>query len=550
MPSFVHDLTTSDSKRLPHMTRGITAEAIAEATPAKTAHTRTGHTRLVTRRWLFADQLGPHFLDGDQAVLLVQAQSVFRRRRFHRRKAHIVLSALHHRAAELGSRALLLETRNYADALDMLGESVEVCSPSSAAAAEFVDRRPDVTVHRERGWVTSRAEFATWAQERRRLVMEDYYRQVRRRIGLLMEPDGTPTGGRWNFDADNREPPPRRARRLADTVAVSEPWWPKEDSLDIAVRETLDRWQADDGIEFLGEDGPRRFAVTHHEAVQALEHFVTHRLHAFGPYEDAMLTDDPWMAHSLLSVPLNLGLLHPVEVARRAETAYRDGTADLASVEGFVRQVIGWREYVWHIYWHSRHQANPTRSAPASGSETNALVARAPLPPWFTDLDADQVTARCLASALAGVRGEGWVHHIPRLMVLGSWALQRGYDPAALTDWFHRSFVDGYDWVMAPNVIGMSQHADGGLMATKPYTSGGAYINRMSDYCGDCTYSPSVRVGENACPFTAGYWAFLHRNRKRLAANHRMSRALGGLDRLPDLPALLEQEDARGSAPP
>jgi deoxyribodipyrimidine photolyase-related protein len=521
------------------------------------------------RRWLFADQLGPHFLDEGKDALLVEALSVFRRRRFHRRKAHLVLSALRHRATELGESTVHVTSHTYAEALADLGEPVEVCSPTSRAADAFVRTLPDVTVLPERGWVMSRADFATWTDGRRQLRMEDYYREVRQRTGLLMQPDGQPVGGRWNYDAENREPPPRGARRLGDTMDVPEPWWPVEDDIDAEVRETLDRWETEDRVQFIGEDGPRRFAVTHEEATAALEHFVTTRLGAFGPYEDAMLAEDPWMAHSLLSVPLNLGLLDPVEVARRAETAHTDGSVELPAVEGFVRQVIGWREYVWHIYWHAGSRAaaeeedspgstmsaeHSTEVTVADGSEPyrdrNALDAHEPLPDWFADLKADRVTARCLQSVLAEVRAEGWTHHIPRLMVLGSWALQRGYDPAALTDWFHRSFVDGYDWVMVPNVVGMSQYADGGLMATKPYTSGGAYINKMSDYCRECAYSPSARVGEDACPFTAGYWSFLHDNRERLRHNHRMARPLGGLDRLSDLDAVLEQEKRRGSDPP
>jgi deoxyribodipyrimidine photolyase-related protein len=240
-------------------------------------------------------------------------------------------------------------------------------------------------------------------------------------------------------------------------------------------------------------------------------------------------------------VPLNLGLLHPLEVARRAVAEYEGGGAELAAVEGFVRQVIGWREYVWQLYWHFGEEYR----------SRNALAAHEPLPVWFAELDPDgEVEARCLGDVLRSVREDGWAHHIPRLMILGNWALQRGYDPAELTDWFHRAFVDGYEWVMAPNVVGMSQHADGGAMATKPYAGGGAYIKRMSDYCGGCRYDPAVRVGENACPFTAGYWAFLHRNRDRLRDNHRMRPALRGLDRLADLDATVEQERLRGSVVP
>lgn len=252
-----------------------------------------------------------------------------------------------------------------------------------------------------------------------------------------------------------------------------------------------------------------------------------------------MLAGDDWMAHSTLSAPMNLGLLDPLECVHRAEDAYRSGVAPLQSVEGYVRQLIGWRDYVWHVYWHVGEDYR----------ERNHLEAHEPVPDWMQDLDADRIEARCLHEVLRGLREHGWVHHIPRLMVLGNYALQRGVDPAALTDWFHRSFVDGYDWVMLPNVVGMSQHADGGFMATKPYAAGGAYIDRMSDFCGGCRYDPRKRVGEDACPFTAGYWAFLARNRDRLAGNHRMAQALRGLDRLADLSEVVAQERARGTDP-
>jgi deoxyribodipyrimidine photolyase-related protein len=343
-----------------------------------------------------------------------------------------------------------------------------------------------------------------------------------------------PAGGRWNFDADNREPPPKQP-----TLGVAEPWWPEEDEIDEQVRHDLDAWERD-GIEFVGADGPRRFAATRTEALHALRDFVEHRLPHFGAHEDAMLRADAWMAHSLLSAPLNLGLLDPMEVVQRAEQAYRDGAAPIASVEGFVRQVIGWRDYVWHLYWYE----------PRSYRRRNELGATSAVPRWFAELDYEKVDAVCLADTLRNVSEHGWVHHIPRLMVLGNYAMQHGWRPTQVTDWFHRSFVDGYDWVMVPNVVGMSQYADGGVMATKPYASGGAYIDRMSDYCDDCRYDPKVRVGENACPFTAGYWAFLQRNRETLAGNQRIAQPLRGLDRLKDLDALLEQESARGSRAP
>ena len=345
-----------------------------------------------------------------------------------------------------------------------------------------------------------------------------------------------PTGGRWNLDHDNREPPPKRA-----TLGLPEPWWPTEDDVDAQVREDLDRWQRDGLAHFVGDDGARWAPATAAEAQAALSHFVEHRLADFGPTEDAMLAADPWMAHSALSPAINLGLLHPLECAQAAEQAYRRGLAPLNSVEGYIRQVIGWREYIWSLYWH----------VPPDYRQRNALDATSDLPGWFSELDArGEVTANCLSSVLRDVRERGWVHHIPRLMILGNYALQRGWDPAQVTAWFHEVFVDGYDWVMLTNVTGMSQHADGGLVATKPYASGGAYINRMSNYCGGCAYDPKVRVGPTACPFTAGYWAFLDRNADRLRGNRRMLQPLAGLTRLKDLPEVIEQERDRGNAPP
>ena len=485
-------------------------------------------------RWLFGDQLGPHFLDRtDQPSVMIESRAVFRRRRFHRQKAHLVLSAMRHRAAELGDRCDYIRADTYRDALP--SGPIEVAHPTSWAALRLVQGLPQVEVLPARGFVTSHEDFARWAEGRRRLVMEDFYRDARRRRDVLME--GTePVGGRWNYDADNREPPPKGATRLE----VAEPWWPAEDGIDDEVRHDLDRWERDGDVSFVGRDGPRRFAATRAEALSALGRFADDRLAAFGPHEDAVLDGDPWMAHSLLSASLNLGLLDPLEVVHRAENAYRAGAVPLASAEGFIRQVMGWRDYVWHLYW---HQGEGYRRG-------NALHAGDRMPAWFAELDADAVDARCLSATLRDVREHGWVHHIPRLMILGNYAMQRGWRPAQVLDWFHRCFVDGYDWVMVPNAIGMSQYGDGGVMATKPYAGGGAYINRMTDYCGACRYDPGTRVGDDACPFTAGYWWFLERNRELLAGNHRLAQPLAGLKRLRDLDALVEQEQTRGSRAP
>jgi deoxyribodipyrimidine photolyase-related protein len=491
---------------------------------------------MLLRRWLFADQLGPHFLDdASQPVLLIESKGVFRRRAFHRQKAHLVLSALRHRAAELGEQAVHHRVETYRAGLARLGESVDVCHPTSRRARDLVRSLPEVRMLPPRGFITSPEDFVGWADERRgTLRLEEFYRYARRRHGVLMD-QGGPVGGRWNLDADNRQPPPSGAAHLD----VPPPPAIHEDEIDEEVRRDLDRW-AEEGIRFVGRDGPRLFPATRAEALARLEHFVAHRLPLFGPYEDAMLAGDPLMAHSALSSSFNLGLLDPMEAVRAVEEAHRSGAAPLASVEGFIRQLLGWRDYVWHLYWYfdAGYRAN------------NRLAARRSLPAWFAELDADAVGARCLADVLAGVRDRGWVHHIPRLMVLGNYGLQRGWRPSDLVDWFHRCFVDGYEWVMTANVVGMSQYADLGRITTKPYAAGGAYLNRMSDYCGGCRYDPRRRLGDDACPYTAGYWAFLAGSRERLHGNVRMNRALRQLDRLDDLPQVVAQEKERGSRAP
>ena len=484
--------------------------------------------------WVFADQLGPHVHGGahrDRPVVIIESRRALSRRRYHRQKLHLMLSGIRHLAAELGDRARYVTADTYRDGLAQVGAPVVVHEPTSRAAQAFVEELQTAGLVTEilptPTFALSKRDFAGWAGERARFRMADFYAAQRKRFDLLMEPDGEPLGGRWSFDDQNREPPPKGAA----TLEVRGPWQPEEDDIDAVVRRDLDAWD----LPTIGVDGPRWFAVTRKEALAARRHFVRHRLGAFGPYEDAILTDDWAMAHSLLSVPLNLGLLEPVDTARVAQAAYAAGDVGLAAAEGFVRQVIGWREYVWHLYWHLGPDYR----------RKNALRARRSVPAWLAELDAGEITARCLRTALEGVRDRGWAHHIQRLMILGNHALQRGYDPDELTEWFQTAFVDGFDWVMPVNVIGMSQHADGGLIATKPYASGGAYINRMSDHCKQCAYDPRQRLGDTACPYTAGYWAWVHRNEERLAANNRTSQAVASMHRLADLDAVLAQEARR-----
>lgn len=472
---------------------------------------------------LFADQLGPHFALEDE-ILLPEVVDQFRKRSYHRQKAHLILYAIRARARDAGVRLVQLDSyRNIADLnLDQL-TAVHPSSREMLALTDFLG----VAVREERGFASTFADFAAFAGDKARTRLEDFYRQQRARLNLLMH-SGSPIGGRWNFDSENRLGPTK------DGLGLPGPWLPVEDELDAQVRADLDRLAAD-GVKFLGSDGPRKFAATRDEALAALQHFIDYRLDLFGPYEDAVDERDWAMSHSLLSVPMNLGLLDPIEVSKAAEQAYHDGNARIESVEGFIRQVIGWRDYVWHLYW---------RFGPDYTGQ-NALQAQADPPQGLLDLDATSVEARCLSKTLDAVNENGWAHHIQRLMILGNIALQRGWNPAVMNDWFIDAFVDGTPWVMPANVIGMSLYADGGQMSTKPYAAGGSYINRMTNHCGSCKFDPKKRTGEDACPITAGYWAFLDRNRDRLAGNFRMRNGYAGLARLRDLEEIRSRENLR-----
>lgn len=471
---------------------------------------------------LFADQLGDHFDLGGE-ILLPEVTSQFRKRRYHRQKAHLILYAI--RARARAERVSLVRLDSYRELLGR-NDLTAAISPSSRPMLALA-KSLGIELNDARGFCSSEAEFKAFTGDKKRLKLEDFYRQQRVRLNLLMD-GSNPAGGQWNFDEANRLPPPKSG------LGLTQPWAPVEDALDEEVRRDLDTLEAE-GVEFVGADGPRKFAATQAEADDAIEHFIQHRLDVFGPYEDAIDSSDWVMAHSMLSVPMNLGLIDPLKLVARVEVEYLAGRARIESVEGFIRQIIGWRDYVWHLYWHLGEDY----------TSKNALNATTPLPAQIRDLQSQEIEARCLSWAVGQVESNAWTHHIPRLMVLGNVFMQRGYNPQQVNDWFIDSFADGTPWVMPANVIGMSLYADGGVMSTKPYAAGGAYINRMSNLCKGCKFDPKVRVGENACPVTAGYWNFIGNNLESFSNNHRMFQSVSGYKRLTDTAAIHEQESSR-----
>ena len=347
-------------------------------------------------------------------------------------------------------------------------------------------------------FLTERDTAAQQFAGKKQWLMESFYRQQRRLHGVLMTADGQPEGGQWNFDADNRKPwhgtppVPPDARPCHDHTAL---------------------WQSIEaaGVQTLGEPQAATFRWPLHraEALQQLDHFITHALPHFGDHQDAISGQSWHLFHSLLSFALNTKMLHPREVITHAEQAWREGHAPLHAAEGFIRQILGWREYVRGVYW-----------AQMPGyTEANALDHTRPLPAWFWT---GETRMACLASAIGQSLEHAYAHHIQRLMVIGNFALLAGLDPAELHRWYLGIYIDAFEWVEAPNTLGMSQWADGGRLATKPYVSSAAYLQRMGDHCKGCAYDPKAKTGERACPFNALYWDFFARHRTHFERNPRL----------------------------
>ena len=362
------------------------------------------------------------------------------------------------------------------------------------------DHTLPLDVRDDRSFFSTVNEFAAHAKGRKQLRMEYFYREMRRKHKVLMEGD-EPAGGQWNFDADNREAFGKAGPQAVPPRHAVQP--------DATTQEVI----ALVNTRFASHPGSLEtfdWPVTREASLHALRSFITERLPQFGQWEDAMWPGEPWLWHSQLSVALNLKLLSAQEVVVAAEAAWKAGAVPMASAEGFIRQILGWREFVRGIYW----------TQMPGYLERNALGAEHPLPTLYWS---GQTHMACMSHALQQTLAHGYSHHIQRLMVTGLYALLFGVAPKEVHAWYLAVYVDAVEWVELPNTLGMGQAADGGLMASKPYIASGKYIERMSSasLCKQCRYKPAERVGDAACPFTTLYWDFLMRHEALLAANPR-----------------------------
>ncbi len=438
----------------------------------------------------------------------------------HKKKLVFILSAMRHFAQELTHQGWKVRyvklddednshsfTGELQRAIQELQSSYEITQISVTHSGEYrVQEQIDswhqitnipVTCHTDDRFYANLDEFADWAKGRKQLRMEYFYRQMRSQHNILMEGD-TPVGGQWNYDHDNRQSPDK-------DIPIPAPLSFVMDDITAEVKALIQsRFDS-----HFGDIEPFYLGVTAADANQVLEHFITERLANFGRFQDAMLSDEPFMFHAHIGFYLNCGLLSPKLAVKRAEQAYYDGLAPLNAVEGFIRQILGWREYVRGLYWLKMPEYK----------QMNALSADRNLPSFFWTGDTKM---HCLQQAIGQTQKYAYAHHIQRLMVIGNFALLAGLHPDEVNDWFMVVYADAYEWVELPNVSGMVLYADGGIMASKPYAAGGSYIDRMSDYCKSCSYKVKVKTGDTACPFNYLYWDFLARNQEKLSHNARM----------------------------
>ena len=457
----------------------------------------------------------------------------------HPKKIAFIFSAMRHYAEELRDQGWMVDyvpLDDEGNSGNFTGEvkraisrhhvtAVHITEASEYRVMEMIDGWKQafdvpVTIHPDNRFICDHSTFDKWAKGRKTFRMENFYRDRRKSTGLLMDGE-EPEGGSWNYDSENRKP-------ARGNVSMPQPLRFEPDDITRDVLALVGDRFADN----FGSLDDYWFGATRADAEQAFDVFIERALPCFGDYQDAMLADQKFLFHALISLYLNVGLLDPLAICRRVEDEYYDGRAPLNAAEGFIRQIIGWREYVRGIYW---------REMPGY-EEQNALAADRDLPGFYWSGETDMA---CMKACIAQTRDEAYAHHIQRLMVTGNFALIAGVDPKQLHIWYLSVYADAFEWVELPNTLGMSQFGDGGLLASKPYASSGSYINKMSDYCKNCSYSVSKKAGKDACPFNYLYWDFVGRHAERFRSNPRMAMMVSSYGKFSDEKKAQIDADAR-----
>lgn len=456
-----------------------------------------------------------HFDKAQDHILMAEVWEEATYVKHHQKKIAFIFSAMRHFSNELANNGYEVKYQSLDDNKDSSFESVLqnfmsinkpekiiVTSPSEYRVLDKVKSwskmlSTEIEVREDTRFLCSKNEFQQWACGRKSLVMEYFYREMRKKYNILLEND-KPIGGKWNFDKENRKALPS-SQEIPDIIGFT----PDPITLDVLAL------VADGFPTHFGNTDNFHYAVTRNDALKALDSFITHQLPYFGDYQDAMVEGKPWLYHSILSHYINIGLLLPMDCIEAAINAYENDTAPINAVEGYIRQIIGWREYVNGIYW---------LKMPDYQSQ-NYLDAKATLPEFFWDGDTD---LNCLKQCIQETQNNAYAHHIQRLMVLGNFCLLLGVNPKHVNEWYLIVYADAYEWVEMPNVTGMILYADGGLLGSKPYAASGSYINKMSNYCKNCRYKVKEKLGPDACPFNYLYWHFIDKNKSILKDNQRM----------------------------
>ncbi len=455
----------------------------------------------------------------------------------HKKKIAFLFSAMRHFAHELREKGFKIHYTYYHDADNAgsfdgeVGRAIEYFSPEKIIVTAPGEYRVwesiknwekkfniPVKVRKDDRFFSTVKEFVEWGEDYKTLRMENFYRHMRKKHNILIDGDD-PVGGQWNFDKENRKPPKEDMNPPSPYMA----------QIDDITKECMNL-VAEEFSDHFGDLEPFYFAVTRDQALYALDKFINERLPKFGTYQDAMVEGKPWMFHAHLSFYLNCGLLSAREVVEKAEKAYHDGHAPINAVEGFIRQILGWREYIRGVYW----------SQMPDYADKNALNSRRDLPSFFWDAKTDM---NCLKQCVGETYQNAYAHHIQRLMIIGNFCLLAGLDVKQVNEWYLLVYADAYEWVEMPNVTGMILYADDGLLGSKPYAASASYINKMSDYCKNCAYDPNDREGEKACPFNYLYWDFFMRHEEKFKSNHRLGFTYSNLAKMDDdLKSLLREK--------